>query len=86
MVVDMHGSVSTSLWIYFVIMVPLTVLIVGTWWMFDQRSVANFEEDAKEAEAHMVKLEARIMEGIRRKTGAKVVTWPKQAEQMVTNP
>lgn len=71
----MNGSVSESLWIYFVLAVPGTVIVLGTWWFFDSRSRRQAEtgpEDAKEQTKAEVELEARIMQKIRRRTGIKV--------------
>ncbi|ORY71048.1 uncharacterized protein BCR38DRAFT_415789 [Pseudomassariella vexata] len=62
------------LWIYFVIAVPLTALIVGAWWMYDKRPDNGVDEDVNEAEKYLDRLEAQIMEGIRTKTGARVRT------------
>ncbi|KAK5657410.1 hypothetical protein OQA88_2980 [Cercophora sp. LCS_1] len=67
---DLDGSVSPRLWIYFATFIPLTMLVLGIWWMLDKHDVKK--RDAEETEAEMNKLESRIMEGIRRKTGARV--------------
>ena len=72
----MNGAVSESLWIYFVLMIPLTIIVVGSWWFLDRRTVhANeVDEDEDVAEEHMNKLEAQIMARIRKRTGARL-TW-----------
>jgi hypothetical protein len=71
---EMNGPVDERLWIYFVIAVPLTAVIVGAWWMLDQRSVHGTEDDQKEAKAWIDKLESQIMTEIREKTGAHLRT------------
>lgn len=77
----MHGDVSPSLWIYFVITVPLTAAIVGLWCAYDQRigriarekDIAADEGRAEKAEQEEnMRFEARIMRNIRRRTGIKV--------------
>ncbi|KAI1075585.1 hypothetical protein F5B20DRAFT_573398 [Whalleya microplaca] len=72
---DNTSPVSARLWLYLVIMVPLTFLIVGGWWKFDQLSGKAVEEDENHDESHMKKHEAYIMQTIRRRTGARVITW-----------
>ncbi|KAI1496085.1 hypothetical protein F5X99DRAFT_401464 [Biscogniauxia marginata] len=72
---DRPGTVSRSLWVYFVITVPLTIVIVGFWWRFDQFIGKKAAEDEDEDVHHMEKLEATIMKGIRKRTGARISTW-----------
>lgn len=57
--------------------VPLTVLIVGTWWLFDRRSARAPDEDGAVADAHMNKLEVRVVDVIRERMKARVRTWDK---------
>lgn len=78
----MDGPVSKSLWIYFVLTLPLTALLVGIWRTFDQRQArhtndvhdAGDEEEKPETEEEKESrlLEARIMRNIRRRTGVRV--------------
>lgn len=78
---DVHGDISQSLWIYFAVTLPVTVAIVGAWYVYDQRiSRSTLEKDHGEEEGraekaeeqeHML-FEARIMRKIRRRTGIKV--------------
>lgn len=77
----MNGPISNSLWIYFVLTVPLTVLVVWIWWGVDKRmvrrlgtSIGGSEEDYEGAEEHLNRLEGQILEKIRVRTGAKL-TW-----------
>ncbi|CAN8095523.1 unnamed protein product [Discula destructiva] len=79
---DMEGPVSKSLWIYFIITLPLTGVIVGLWYIFDQRhakkivtEVTEIDDDGRpetEEEKEGRLLEARIMRNIRRRTGVRV--------------
>ncbi|KAK4187030.1 hypothetical protein QBC35DRAFT_553131 [Podospora australis] len=68
---DMNGSVSSPLWIYFILMVPLTLIVVGAWILFDRASKKKKpEEDLEEAESLLHALEARITaRTLRRRTG-----------------
>lgn len=75
----MDGSVSRSLWIYFVLAVPITVMVLGGWRAFDKmyrRKSERDEEDEKLETQEAKELEARIMRNIRRRTGIRVAeTW-----------
>lgn len=68
----MHGSVSDRLWIYFAVGIPLTVIIVTVWYVFDRRSQAKFKDDFQNIESEMIKLEARVAEDIYKKAGVRV--------------
>lgn len=80
---DMNGAVSESLWIYFVLTIPLTVIVVGIWWYLDRYMK---DQDAKDQESsdqlskkrnprdHLNDLEGQIMGRLAATTGARV-TW-----------
>lgn len=71
----MKGPVSVRLWIYFVLMVPLTVIIVGAWWYVDQRTRPEVREDPEIAEKRLSETEARVIERLRKTTRARFRTW-----------
>ncbi|KAK4168219.1 hypothetical protein QBC43DRAFT_228731 [Cladorrhinum sp. PSN259] len=79
------GPVSKRLWIYFVLMVPVTVLVLGFWLVFDKRSKNVTESDVDEAktrmQARMHALESRITERIRDRIGARIKTTDTNLEQ-----
>ncbi|KAI5925134.1 hypothetical protein F4810DRAFT_89997 [Camillea tinctor] len=66
---DREGQVSKSLWLYFVITVPLTIFIVGGWWQLDRLLGRKVTTDDRGEEMDMEKLEDMIMQGIRKRTG-----------------
>ncbi|KAK0644675.1 hypothetical protein B0T16DRAFT_495437 [Cercophora newfieldiana] len=66
------GSVSSRVWIYFAICIPLTAVIVGTWWTVDRRRLKQASAEVSDQE--MSRLEGRIMKAIRRRTGARVMS------------
>ncbi|RYP28047.1 hypothetical protein DL767_007378 [Monosporascus sp. MG133] len=71
-----NDAFSKQIGIYFVIMVPLTLLTLGTWWKFNQISVKEVEEeDVSDIERRVYTVEARIMKRIRRRTGFGIGTW-----------
>ncbi|KAI1852091.1 hypothetical protein JX266_002944 [Neoarthrinium moseri] len=71
---DMNGSVSRSLWIYFVVAVPLTVIIVGLWWIKDRRTQPEIKEDRDAEEQRLDDIEARVIDRLRRTTNTRVGT------------
>ncbi|KAI8634479.1 hypothetical protein F5Y19DRAFT_461836 [Xylariaceae sp. FL1651] len=69
---DLQYSASSSIWLYFVLMVPLTVVFVGGWWRFDQARCKNVdEEEENEDEMRMRELENHIMKALQKRTGAR---------------
>ncbi|KAK3389266.1 hypothetical protein B0H63DRAFT_463294 [Podospora didyma] len=74
--IDMNGPVSTRLWIYFIVTVPLTAVIVCSWFHFDKKLTQKVVDDnATEVDVRMHQLERRITERIGVRTGARVRTW-----------
>ncbi len=73
--IDIKGSVSERLWIYFAVMIPLTGLVLGLWWTLDQRSHKADQDEEDEADRRlMIKIETQTMGEIRKRTGARVGT------------
>lgn len=70
----MNGSVSRSLWIYFVVMVPLTIGVVWAWFAFDKAAQRDVGQHSDQKEQRISELEKRITDRIRRRTGARVMT------------
>jgi hypothetical protein len=71
----MNGPVSMSLWIYFALMVPLTVVIVGAWWYIDQHTKPEVREDPEVSEKRLSETEARVIDRLRKTTQARFRTW-----------
>ncbi|KAJ1335126.1 hypothetical protein MN608_01861 [Microdochium nivale] len=69
------ADVSREVWIYFVITVPLTLLIVGTWWFLDHRRERLYEAEDLEIEAGITSMETDILAIMRKKTMSKASTW-----------
>ncbi|KAM0483200.1 hypothetical protein ACHAPX_002649 [Trichoderma viride] len=67
--------ISNWLWVYFIITVPLTVLIVGSWIWYDRRKEARYANDDKELEGDIEQMEVSIMKSLRRRTMSKANTW-----------
>ncbi|KAI0967978.1 hypothetical protein F4678DRAFT_474843 [Xylaria arbuscula] len=70
---NLKNSVSSSLWLYFLLTVPLTIFFVIIWWRFDQvRSKKVGEEEEVGDEVDMQALEHRIIGELQKKTGARL--------------
>jgi hypothetical protein len=70
---DLKNSASRNLWLYFVLMVPLTVFFVGIWWRVDQARGKQIDEEDEDADiANMQALEDHIMRDIQKRTGARL--------------
>lgn len=75
----MNGPVSQRLWIYFVIMVPLTIVIVGAWLYMDQRNKHNMKmkpdkENSDKAEDRLREIENRAIYRLQKRTLTKFNT------------
>ena len=66
---------SEYLWIYFVVTIPLTVLIVGSWYYLDRRRERQYAAEDIEIEAGIKHLEKDILAVLRKKTMDKASTW-----------
>lgn len=69
---DIKSSVSPRIYIYFIIFIPVTIITLILWFKFDQHNTAYSDTEVSDNE--MNKLEERIMEAIRDRTGARVTT------------
>ncbi|ORY70164.1 uncharacterized protein BCR38DRAFT_455018 [Pseudomassariella vexata] len=69
------ATVSEYLWIYFVVTIPLTLLIVLSWWFLDKRREKRYREEDVEIEKGIDTMESEIMAIMRKKTMSKATTW-----------
>ncbi|KAK4186852.1 hypothetical protein QBC35DRAFT_253811 [Podospora australis] len=72
---DNKSVVSPDLWIYFVITIPLTLLIVLIWRLWDKRREKNFAREDADIEEGIEEMEQQIMAAMRKRTLSKVRTW-----------
>ncbi|KAI0096335.1 hypothetical protein GGR51DRAFT_32538 [Nemania sp. FL0031] len=63
-----NREVSQELWIYFVITIPLTLAIVGTWWIWDRRREKEYAVEDSDIEQGIERMENEIFAIMRRKT------------------
>jgi len=69
------AEVSREVWIYFAITIPLTVLIVGTWWLLDHRREKAYKLEDEEIEAGINSMETDMLVAMRKRTMSKTGTW-----------
>ncbi|KAL2022280.1 hypothetical protein VTK56DRAFT_5678 [Thermocarpiscus australiensis] len=69
------SPVSPLLWIYFAITVPLTLVIVVCWRVWDRRREVRYAQEDADIEAGIERMEAQIMATMRKRTMSKVRTW-----------
>ncbi|KAB5523057.1 hypothetical protein GE09DRAFT_976810 [Coniochaeta sp. 2T2.1] len=67
--------VSPQLWIYFVITIPVTLIIVVVWRVWDKRREKKYEAEDEDLEVGIENMEAKIMSNMRKRTMSKVRTW-----------
>ncbi|KAI1505595.1 hypothetical protein F5X99DRAFT_405074 [Biscogniauxia marginata] len=68
-------EVSTDLWIYFAVTIPLTLVIVLSWWALDHRRERQYADEDKDIEKGIEKMETDILAIMRKKTMSKTSTW-----------
>lgn len=68
-------TISPLLLVYFVITVPVTLVIVMAWRWWDRRREAKYAAEDKDLEAGIEVMEAQIMSNMRKRTLSKIRTW-----------
>ncbi|TPX17339.1 uncharacterized protein E0L32_012194 [Thyridium curvatum] len=72
---DKDRAVAPTLWVYFAITIPLTLIIVVSWRYWDRKREKAFADEDLDLESGIDKLEAQIMASMRKRTMSKVRTW-----------
>ncbi|KAI3337470.1 hypothetical protein HD806DRAFT_40700 [Xylariaceae sp. AK1471] len=73
--VDKGSEVSQELWIYFVVTIPLTLAIVGAWWVLGRRREKRYAAEDQDIEQGIERMETEILAIMRKKTMKKATTW-----------
>jgi hypothetical protein len=68
-------TVSAQFWIYWVVTVPITAVVVGGWWVWERRRERMYEEEDRDLERGSEGMEREIMANMRRRTLSKASTW-----------
>ncbi|KAI1466992.1 uncharacterized protein F4812DRAFT_430692 [Daldinia caldariorum] len=77
-----ESEVSSELWVYFAVTVPLTFLIVLVWWIIDHRRERKYAEEDIEIEKGIDTMEKDILAIMRKKTINKASTWNSAGQPM----
>ncbi|RDL30390.1 Uncharacterized protein BP5553_10268 [Venustampulla echinocandica] len=68
---DMTSVISPRFWIYWVVTVPVTCLIVGLWYMWEKRRMMRYEREDMDLDDGAAKMEEAIMAAMRKRTMSK---------------
>ncbi|KAL7960782.1 hypothetical protein V8C34DRAFT_275703 [Trichoderma compactum] len=77
--------ISNWLWVYFIITIPLTVVIVGFWMWYDRRREARYAKEDKELDGDIEQMEAHILNSLRKRTMSKTHTWNSRNKTLPLN-
>ncbi|KAH6624947.1 hypothetical protein B0J18DRAFT_466127 [Chaetomium sp. MPI-SDFR-AT-0129] len=69
------NPVSPLLWIYFAITIPVTMVIVIAWRLWDKKREERYKAEDVALEEGIEKMEAQIMATMRKRTMSKMRTW-----------
>jgi hypothetical protein len=68
-------SVSESFWIYWAVTIPITMIIVGVWYVWEKKREARYNKEDMDLERGSENMEKVIMATMRKRTMSKVSTW-----------
>jgi hypothetical protein len=68
-------AVNSSFWIYWAIDIPLTVVIVAGWYVWEKRREAKYDREDADLEKGSEDMEKNIMVTMRKRTLSKASTW-----------
>ncbi|CAJ2510187.1 Uu.00g060870.m01.CDS01 [Anthostomella pinea] len=69
------AEVSREIWIYFAVTVPLTLVIVLSWWFLDHRREKQYAAEDLDIEQGIASMEKDMLAFMRKKTMSKATTW-----------
>lgn len=75
-------TIAPTVWIYFVITIPITVIIVSGWWLWDRSRERQYAREDIDLEDQIEGMESKIMATMRRRTMNKVRTWTQTPEKV----
>jgi hypothetical protein len=68
-------SVSEQFWIYWAVTIPVTVIIVAIWYVWEKKREARYNKEDTDLERGSEDMEKVIMATMRKRTLSKVSTW-----------
>jgi hypothetical protein len=67
--------ISNQFWIYWVVTIPLTIIIVLTWYIWERRREKRYAEEDTALEKGVESMEIQIQSAMRKRTMSKAATW-----------
>jgi hypothetical protein len=67
--------VSSQFWIYWAVTIPMTIIIVMIWYIWEKRREKRYQMEDNELEKGVETMELQIQSAMRKRTMSKVVTW-----------
>lgn len=72
---DGVAQVSDQFWIYWVVTLPVTAIIVGIWYVWEKKREARYDREDADLEKGSEDMERTIMAMMRKRTMSKASTW-----------
>jgi hypothetical protein len=69
------SSVSNHFWIYWAVTIPVTVIIVAIWYIWEKRRETKYDKEDTDLEKGSEDMEKNIMATMRKRTMSKASTW-----------
>ncbi|KAL1880606.1 hypothetical protein Daus18300_001217 [Diaporthe australafricana] len=79
---DNGPVVAPTFWIYWAVAIPITLIIVIIWWIWDRTREARYAKEDDDLEANIEHMEKNIMKTMRQRTMSKVRTWTHAPEKV----
>ncbi|KAL2074460.1 hypothetical protein VTL71DRAFT_8238 [Oculimacula yallundae] len=76
-----NPHVSDQFWIYWVVTLPVTAIIVGFWYVWERKREARYDREDQDLEKGSEDMERSIMAMMRKKTMNKASTWETNKKQ-----
>jgi hypothetical protein len=68
-------AVTSSFWIYWAVDIPVTIIIVAVWYVWEKRREAKYDREDADLEKGSEDMEKNIMAMMRKRTMSKASTW-----------
>lgn len=75
-----QSVVSPKFWIYWAVTIPVTIVIVGVWFVWERNRERKYQEEDTELAKGVETMEMEIQSAMRKRTMSKVATWDTKHE------
>lgn len=76
---DISSAVSSKFWLYWVVTIPVTLVVVGIWLWWDKKRRESYDKEDGDLEEDLRDLENAILATMRKST--KVPAWQERVER-----